>query len=252
MNDEAWTILASGVLSVLLGLFAGFFKRRTERTGSEGSAGVTGNTDNPKEPEPSVSTGIKELDVKSRDAGETIQRGLDLIEQIKARNANNKEVGGSKPTDVVSVGLSFRTIRGLEDFLGSLGSESCKFLCYLVIAEDESGSRFDLVAEAVAAIARGDLYYNWNDPKDAKNCTVLDGLSLLKHLTGKNWKEERIATNAKTTTLKNVIFHWQRVAKTASGSKAYNHFTLPDWDPLLASVTVGQGGVVEHCNLSVV
>ena len=142
--------------------------------------------------------------------------------------------------------LYVRNVGGLEDFLKNMGESSCKFLSYVAIAEKFTGHCFDLVAEASRAVDSNWIYYNKKNPNDVKNFFVNDGVAILRAMTGVPWVETQVST-LPAVPPKYYIEGWGYQNPTKGH---ITHFKLPDWDPLLASVTVKVGKIEKYCLLT--
>ena len=121
-------------------------------------------------------------------------------------------------------------IKGLQNFIESMGKEGCYFLslCKLFSAKD-------IITTALECNKRGYLFYNWKDPDDKLNFNVDNPEGIIEYITGKKCRV--------TKHYAGVPVEKYYVEKWYNSRTGFSHFRLRDWDPLLNSVTVKEGKI---------
>ena len=124
---------------------------------------------------------------------------------------------------------SSKLFPGIQSFCAAAGKWSCYVFCILKIAERFSGHTLSPITEIVAAIEKGFIKYNWDNPEDPDNLFVEAPAAWLNSLTGRKWTVEKAYEKPEGRYLVEV---WNNA-----------HFRLPDWDSLQYSVSVATGKI---------
>ena len=129
---------------------------------------------------------------------------------------------------------------GVQSFMAAAGYASCYALCIVRIAEIENNRDIDPVRSMLDGIRRGYIYFNWEDLSDGWNFFIQQPARFLKMMTGSNWSVRHDAPDYRKRLGEYVVQRWER----QTADRTFSHFRLPDWDPLISSMTVRYGRLV--------
>lgn len=128
-----------------------------------------------------------------------------------------------------------------ESVLKSFGNYSCYFLSIMKLAEDFTGSTFDIFtiiticSSHYGANGKPWVTFNWDNPDDKANFDVNHPAQVLELLTGIKWSVTKEPATYKPKRGELVVECWKNGNVT--------HFRLKDWDPLKDSLTVRNGKI---------
>lgn len=130
-------------------------------------------------------------------------------------------------------------LRYPESVLKSFGNYSCYFLSIMKLAEDFTGSNFDIFtiiticSSHYGANGKPWITFNWDNPNDKANFDVNHPDKVFELLTGIKWSVTKEPVTYKPKHGELVVECWKNGNTT--------HFRLKDWDPIKDSITVKEG-----------